>query len=99
MTGQIPKYGENFRHDRVGSYHPTLSDTIYILKDDEEWFIRSDKTSKHWRLFHGMDRDQAVPHGRLQPSLTLAMSMMLEGIAEGFYVTSNNADVPNTTTD
>ena len=31
MTGQIPPYGKNFKHDRVGSYQPMLSDTIYVL--------------------------------------------------------------------
>lgn len=86
MTGQIPPYGKNFKHDRVGSYHPTLSDTIYILKIDEEWFIRSDKKSKQWSLFHGWIRNNAVRYGKVQPSMAKAMQLLLDGIAGGFYI-------------
>ncbi|HWI69476.1 MAG TPA: hypothetical protein VNS88_14070 [Nitrospiraceae bacterium] len=84
MTGQIPKYGENFKHDRL-PYHPKLASTIYILKRDEEWFIRSDKTSKHWQVFHGSFRDLATPMGKTQPSMTKAMQLLLDGIADGYY--------------
>jgi len=85
MTGQIPPYGKNFKHDRVGTWHPALSDTIYILKLDEEWFIRPDKKSKRWYIFHGKDRDQATNMGKVQPNMRGAMQLLLDGIKQGFY--------------
>jgi hypothetical protein len=85
MSGQIPPYGVNFRREST-SYHPTLANRVFVLKRDNEWFIRSDKTSKHWQVFHGAIFDQATPHGRVQPSFSAAMRLLLEGIDEGFYV-------------
>jgi hypothetical protein len=89
MTGQIPPYGKNFKHDRVGSYSPTFSDTIYVLKVDNEWFIRADKKSKRWQVFHGLDRIFAVPHGKVQPNMRSSMELLLDGIDQGFYVIRN----------
>ena len=43
------------------------------MKIDNEWFIRSDKTSKHRQVFHGLIFDQATPHGKVQPSMAKAM--------------------------
>lgn len=94
MTGQIPKYGENFTHDRVGSYHPELADTFYYLTIDPEWFIRSDKTSKRWQVFHGMARDTATPHGKVQPNMRGAMALLLAGIAGEFYRLADPLPVP-----
>jgi hypothetical protein len=87
MTGKIPPYGENFRHARVGSYHPVLSDTIYVLKVDNEWFIRSDKPSKRWYVFHGKNRDMATHMGKVLPNMRSAMKLLLDGIDQGFYDT------------
>jgi hypothetical protein len=84
MTGQIPPYGKNFKHDRL-PYHVTLASTIYVLRRDEDWFIRSDKTSKRWYIFNGRFRDQAINMGKVQPSMTKAMELLLDGIDQGFY--------------
>jgi len=89
MSGQIPPYGENFERESM-PYHPTMSNTIYKLKIDDDWFIRSDKTSKHWQVFHGSFRDLATPMGKVQPSLTKAMQLLLDGITGGFYVIKEN---------
>ena len=92
MSGQIPPYGKNFKRESL-LYHPELASTIYVLKLDEEWFIRSDKTSKRWQVFQGWDRDRAASHGKVQTSMTKAMQLMLDGIAGGFYVL-NHGDCP-----
>jgi hypothetical protein len=85
MTGQIPKYGEHFRWESVRGWHPSLASRVYALKADGDWFIRSDKTSKRWQVFHGPDRDTATPFGRVQPSMTAAMDLLVTGIEQGFY--------------
>ena len=86
MTGQIPPYGVNFRRESMNAWHPTMGSRIYVLKQDNEWFIRADKSSKQWQLFHGMNRDMATPMGKVQPNFSAAMRLMLDGINEGFYV-------------
>jgi hypothetical protein len=87
MTGQIPKYGAHFR---LGSaeWHPTLGMSLYILKKDAQWYIRSDKTSKRWYVFHNNTH-----MGRVQPSLREAMSLLLDGIDQGFYEISEDVVV------
>jgi hypothetical protein len=85
MTGQIPKYGQNFKWERINGYHPTLAHRAYVLKRDEKWFIRADKTSERWYIFHGMNRDAATQFGKVWPTLTVAMAILLEGIKQGFY--------------
>lgn len=85
MTGQIPKYGAHFM--RVSTnYHPAMANRVFVLKKDNEWFIRSDKTSKHWQVFHGVIFDQATQHGKVQPNMRAAMELLLDGIDQGFYV-------------
>jgi hypothetical protein len=89
MTGRIPKYGAHFK--QVGlPYHATLSSTTYVLKIDNNWFIRSDKTSKRWYIFHGKNRDHAINMGKVQPTLGEAMRLMLDGIDQGFYIIDDN---------
>ena len=95
MTGQIPPYGENFRHDRVGSWHPVLNDTLYVLKRDNEWFIRSAKGSKQWWVFQGWDRDTALQHGKVQSSMTNAMHLLVDGIEGGFYELHEDVHAPD----
>jgi hypothetical protein len=90
MTGQIPKYGQNFKLEHVDGYHPTLSHSAYVLKRDSKWFIRSDKASKRWQIFHGEVRDTAAPVGKVHPSLTKAMKKMIDGIDGGFYAISGD---------
>lgn len=85
MTGRIPPYGENFTRKST-SYHPAYANRVFVLKIDNEWFIRSDKTSKHWQVFHGFIFDQATPHGKVQPSMAKAMQLLLDGIAGEFYI-------------
>lgn len=82
--GQIPPYGGNFRWESTG-YHPELANRVYVLKRDATWFIQSDKTSKQWFIYHGTTRDSAIRMGKPLPSLTAAMAMLLDGIAQGFY--------------
>lgn len=86
MTGQIPKYGKNFRREST-RYHPDLANRVYALKRDPEWFIRSDKPSKIWRVYHGAQRDTATAFGTPLPTLTKAIARLLEGIEQGFYAT------------
>lgn len=92
MTGQIPPYGKNFMHDRVGTWSPTMNDTVYVLKRDHDWFIRSDKTSKRWRVFNGPFRDSATAYGKVQSSMAKAMQLLLDGIEGGFYIVNDEAD-------
>ena len=91
MTGQIPPYGENFKREST-SWHPVLGNTIYVLKIDNEWFIRPDKKSKRWYVFHGMNRDMATRMGRVQPSFTRAMQLLLDGIREGYYTMTGDSN-------
>jgi hypothetical protein len=91
MTGQIPKYGKNFKWERIG-YHPTLAQRAYVLKIDEDWFIRSDKTSKQWTVFYGSDRNTAIAMGKVQPTLTAAMSLLLDGIDFGYYAVKSRIE-------
>jgi hypothetical protein len=93
MTGQIPKYGENFKHDRVDEYSPIWGTAIYALKADERWFIRADKTSKKWCIWFGVDRPRATRISPAFPSLTVAMGKMLEGIKLGVYSVMNEQEV------
>ena len=86
MTGQIPPYGKHFKLEQIAEWHPTLAHRAYVLKADSEWFIRSGKSSEHWQVFLGFNRDLAVPHGRAQRRLTDAMALLLAGIEQGFYV-------------
>lgn len=86
MSGQIPKYGGHFKHDRAERYHISLGQALYRFKWDEDWFIRSDKTAKRWYIFSGRSVDTAIHMGKVQPSLTKAMTLLLDGVKQGFYV-------------
>jgi hypothetical protein len=79
MSGQIPPYGKNFK---IGSatYHPTLGSSIYMYKWDHHWYIRADKGSKRWYIFHN-----DIHMGKVWPSLTVAMSKFVEGVKQGYY--------------
>lgn len=85
--GQIPSYGANFRLESL-AWSPERANRAYVLKRDAAWFIRSDKASKVWRLYHWhLDhyREMASPVGKPQPSLAKAMALLLSGIEQGFY--------------
>lgn len=87
MTGQIPPYGKHFRLESE-RWTPDLANRVYVLKTDPAWFLRSDKTSKTWRVYHwnlDHDRELASPVGTPLPSLSAAMTRLLDGIAQGFY--------------
>lgn len=98
MTGQIPPYGHGFRREST-PYHPVLANTVYVLKDDDRWYIRSDKTSHKWQIYRfpsspartglltEIFQAMAVPMGREQRTLTQAMDLLLRGIVHGYYVT------------
>jgi len=89
MTGQIPPYGTNFRLESL-SYTPDRANRAYVLKRDPAWFIRSDKTSKVWQVYWKTpgtagSPDTATAMGTPLPTLSLAMTRLLNGIAQGFY--------------
>jgi len=94
MTGQIPKYGKHFR--RISErWTPDLANRVYVLIRDPAWFIRSDKASKTWRVYHwhlNHDRELATPIGTPLPTLGLAMLRLLDGIDRGFYAISSRPD-------
>ena len=90
MSGQIPPYGVNFRRENVDGWDPVFGSRVYVLKRDNEWFIRADKPSKRWFVFHGMNRDMATNMGRVQPSFTAAMQLLLDGIAYGYYIVTGD---------
>jgi hypothetical protein len=85
MTGQIPKYGEHFRLESL-PYSPHLANRAYVLKRDWHWFIRSGKTSEVWQVYHGASFTTAAAMGKPLPTLGQAMTRLLAGIAQGFYV-------------
>jgi hypothetical protein len=52
MTGQIPKYGQWFRHERVApDFEHGLAHCRYVLKADGNWWIRSNGNSGKWWVF------------------------------------------------
>jgi hypothetical protein len=81
--GQIPPYGKNFERKSL-PYHPSLASRAYVLKQDSRWYIRSDKTSGVWTIFHTY-AGTTVPMGKSLPTFGLAMQRLLEGIDRGFY--------------
>ena len=91
MTGQIPKYGQHFRLESL-AWTPGRANRAYVLKRDPAWFIRSDKTSKAWQVYHGADRELAAPAGKVQPTLITAMNLLLDGIDYGFYQAAGGND-------
>lgn len=80
MTGQIPPYGRFFRLERAERWDPFLTHSLYVLRVDGDWLIRSDKTRKRWRVYY-----RGVPVGNIVfPSLTSAMGA-LTGVAAVLY--------------
>ena len=94
MTGQIPPYGANFRRVSL-DWSRELSNTAYVLKQDQRWFIRSDKTSHIWHIYHGPTIDRAVRMGTPCRTLGMAMDRLLFGIAVGLYATGEEAAAPS----
>jgi len=94
MTGSIPPYGESFRREEVVEWHPELSRTAYVLKQDPRWFIRSDKTSHIWYIYHGPTVAHATRVGTPCQTFRSAMYRLLAGIAGGFYATGEAAAEP-----
>lgn len=88
MTGQIPKYGQHFRREST-PYHPVHAGRVYAFKRDPSWFIRSDKTSERWTIYHGRDRVTANAVSVPQSTFTEAMGLLLAGVSLGFYVTES----------
>jgi hypothetical protein len=87
MSGQIPPYGKHFRL-KSEPWTPDLANRVYVLKTDPDWFIRSDKTSKIWRVYQwhlDHSRELATPIGTPLPTFGMAMNRLLEGIDRGFY--------------
>jgi len=91
MSGRIPPYGKNFRLENR-PYDPELANRAYVLKADDTWFIRSDKTSEHWQVFRKIPGAAQIPEGRTQPTLGAAMNLLLDGIDYGYYVTTGQED-------
>jgi hypothetical protein len=87
MTGRIPPYGQHFRRESE-PWTPGLGNRVYVLKSDPAWFIRSDKTSGTWRVYHwhlDRNRELATPVGTPLDTFGQAMTRLLDGIAQGFY--------------
>lgn len=95
MTGQIPKYGDNFRLEHTG-YDHDYSHSVYVLKSDEQWFIRSRKGSKSWRVYYTEPPSKMSGNGRFDPvfatavspvkiSLSVAMEILITGAELGYY--------------
>lgn len=85
--GQIPPYGKDFRRVSL-PWSPDLANRAYILKRDSSWFIRSDKTSEVWRIYHwnlDHDYDMATSLAPPLPTLTAAMAKLLVGVDQEFY--------------
>lgn len=86
MTGQIPKYGKDFRRESL-PYSPPLASRAYVLKRDWHWFIRSDNTSERWQVYHSASFTTASAIGTPLPTFGQAMTRLLAGIEQGFYAT------------
>ena len=84
MSGQIPKYGKNFRLVSL-AWSPELANRAYVLKRDGRWSIRSDKTSGVWTIFYEVATNVQLAMGKPLPTFGLAMNRLLEGIDRGFY--------------
>lgn len=83
--GQIPTYGRNFRRESL-PWSPDLANRAYVLKRDDSWFIRSDKTSERWFIFWTVPGASfSTAMGKPMPTFTKAMAKLLEGIRLGFY--------------
>jgi len=97
MTGQIPRYGTFFKHDRVGAWHPTLNDAIYIFRENENWFIRANKGSKSWRVYRGADRNTAIAISDAVRTMSMAMELLENGADLRYYDMSidGNVHMPN----
>lgn len=90
MTGRIPPYGRHFTLEQLSWTPNGLAQRAYVLKADPAWFIRSDRTSGHWRIYHGWHRDTATPMGRVQDTFSAAMDLLLDGIEGDFYTISEH---------
>jgi hypothetical protein len=86
----VPPYGKDFRLKDTG-YHPVFASRVYVLKRDPRWFIRSDKTSKTWRIYHGPSFDTSPVMGTPLPRFKQAMDRLLAGIDQGFYQTEGGS--------
>ena len=87
----IPPYGKDFYWEPL-AYHPELASRAYVLRADPAWFIRADRTSEHWQIYRktpgtGANWSTATPMGKPQDTFRAAMKMLLDGIAQGFYIT------------
>jgi len=80
MTGEVAKYGENFRIEHVPP-SPDMANRLYALKRNDDWWIRSDRSSTAWMIFHN---GAFITH---RSSLGKAMLAILRGIELGFYST------------
>lgn len=91
--GAIPPYGKDFRLVSLPWSPNGLASRAYVLKRDSRWLIRSDNTSKVWRIYHwhlDHDYDLATSLAPPLPTLTAAMAKLLEGIEGGFYQVANH---------
>lgn len=88
MSGQIPPYGKRGFRRVSENWTPDLANRVYVLKRDPAWFIRSDKTSEIWRVYHwhlDHSRELASPVGTPLSTFGGAMTRLLTGIEQGFY--------------
>ena len=73
--GGIPPYGKNFHLVSADKWSPEYNSSMYAWKGDTDYYIRSDKTSKKWWVFH-----RGMPVSGVFPSLTVAMDGFLKAV-------------------
>lgn len=82
MTGQIPPYGQYFRWEPC-EYSPLLAGRRYILRADERYHIRSDKTSERWFLF--FEGHAFAQRGTMTAAMQLMRSLTAVPMTEGIW--------------
>lgn len=78
MTGQIPKYGENFRLEQLPyAMGQDLASRRYVLKADNNYFIRSNRSSEKWGMYIDRGDNPPVKIATSRNTLTEAMTRLL----------------------
>lgn len=76
MTGAIPPYGANFQKRSAREWHAWYGSAMYAWRGDTSYYIRADKTSHKWWVFH-----YEIPMSGEFHTLTHAMAAFLLAVA------------------
>jgi hypothetical protein len=81
MTGQIPKYGENFLLQQLPyAMGQDLASRRYVLKADRNYYIRSNRSSEKWTIYVITENREHVsflkPRNTLKEAMELLLSFM-----------------------